>query len=366
MDAQALVRHEEARELAPRADDRLSNLQRLGKLLAASGYFADAREMAQAAVKVMAGEELGIPPIASMMGVNIIQGKVAIGANLIASRIRAHGYDYRVKRLDQTGCVIEFTRDGKVLGESSFAEEDARAAQLLGKGPWKSFPRNMYFARAISNGARWYAPEIFGGAPVYTPEELGAEVDRDGEVIHKPVAEIDTGGHPVNTREAQEVVRDRKLAELRAQAQEMTTPPAVPSPSSGANGGWAAATPPPAMRVVPKPEPPPEPDVPEDVRKMWALMKTLKDCFAVFAELKKQIISVTGDSQATGYYRTLGEHGMGNAADLKGMGLAKARHVARALWEHLEACKRAVADPMEITDADIPTELGGTWQEGQA
>lgn len=352
MDAQALVQHNEARELAPRADDKLSNLQRLGKLLAASGYFSDAREMAQAAVKVMAGEELGIPPIASMMGVNIIQGKVALGANLIASRIRAHGYEYHVKRLDDTGCVVEFSRGGQTVGESSFVEADAKAAGLLGKpGPWKNYPRNMYFARAISNGARWYAPEIFGGAPVYTPEELGADVDRDGEVVHRTPTEqpIDTGGHPGNTREAQAVVRDRKLAELRIPVSKPAQAGSTAAPRTAGGGGNGAHAP---------------AGVSADLAKLWSLMTDLKGVFAVFAELKKQIIQATGSDAA--YYRLLGEYGWNNAQDAKGKGRQEVRKLARMLWEYVEKCKAATAeppkqDPHEITDDDVPAVLGGTW-----
>lgn len=168
--------------------EKVTNVQRLGKLLAASGYFTDARDMAQAAVKVLAGDELGIPPVAAMMGINIIKGKVALSANLIASRIRAHGYDYRLKQFDGNGCVIEFLsriEDGKrrVMGESSFTDADAKQAEIK-SDMYKKYPRNMFFARAISNGARWYTPEVFAGAPVYTPEELGAAVDENGDMQH--------------------------------------------------------------------------------------------------------------------------------------------------------------------------------------
>ena len=48
---------------------------------------------------------------------------------------------------------------------------------------WKNFPRNMLYARAISNGAKWHCPDVFGG-PVYTPDELGATIDGEtGEMI---------------------------------------------------------------------------------------------------------------------------------------------------------------------------------------
>ena len=181
--------HQGATEIARGLEgEKVTNVQRLGKLLAASGYFTDARDMAQAAVKVLAGDELGIPPVASMMGINIIKGKVALGANLIASRIRAHGYDYRFNKFDAAGCVREFlskVENGqrRVMGESSFTDADAKQAEIKSE-MYKKYPRNMFFARAISNGARWYTPEVFAGAPIYTPEELGAAVDENGDMEH--------------------------------------------------------------------------------------------------------------------------------------------------------------------------------------
>lgn len=188
--------------LATIEGEKITNVQRLGNLLAASGYFADAREMAQAAVKVLAGEELGIPPIASMMGIHVIKGKVVLSANLIASRIRAHGYDYHFKRFDVTGCVIEFrskmsSGSRYPLGESSFTIADAQAAGIK-SDMYAKYPRNMLFARAISNGARWYMPEIFAGVPVYTPDEMGALTDKDGEISvpepDEPVSDVAVNG----------------------------------------------------------------------------------------------------------------------------------------------------------------------------
>ena len=60
----------------------------LGKMLSQSGYFADAKQAAQAAVKVLAGQELGFGPIASMTGIYIVKGKVTLSANLIGAAIK--------------------------------------------------------------------------------------------------------------------------------------------------------------------------------------------------------------------------------------------------------------------------------------
>jgi hypothetical protein len=218
MATQEMVIHQQPGAVAIHKTDELADIQRLGNLLAASGYFSDAREMAQAAVKVMTGRELGIPAIASMMGINIIKGKVALGAHLIASRIRAHGYDFRILWHDNTGCEIEFftKADGgkrSSLGKTSFTEEDAKAAGVFSSEMYKKYPRNMYYSRCVSNGAKWFTPEIFGGAPVYTPEELGAEVDSEGEMIHREP--------PSPNREQ---VASRRITEEQAKVAEITRP----------------------------------------------------------------------------------------------------------------------------------------------
>lgn len=202
--------------MQPYDGGRLPAVQQLGAMLAKSGYFADAREAAQAAVKVMAGEELGLAPVASMMGINIIKGKVALSANLMAAQVRRHGYNYRVKRMDNQGCVLEFFgRKGEPIGESSFDEADAKAAEIKGD-MYKKYPRNMYFSRAMSNGVKWFCPEVTSGLPIYTPEELGAQVNSEGEMIAE-AERIDTGGHPVGTQAAANAVAERKIAEMQKQ-----------------------------------------------------------------------------------------------------------------------------------------------------
>ena len=171
----------------------------LGKMLSQSGYFQDAKQAAQAAVKVLAGQELGFGPIASMTGIYIVKGKVTLSANLIGAAIKkAVHYDYQVKRLDNTGCEIVFYEQGKVLGTSLFEEKDAKQAGLIAGDNWKKYPRNMYFARAMSNGAKWYCPDVFGG-PVYTPDELGAVVDGEtGEIINGTAGVVVTEPEPAS------------------------------------------------------------------------------------------------------------------------------------------------------------------------
>jgi len=175
-------------DIVPYQDRTLATydeVERAAKAMAGSGFFSDTRQASQAIVKILAAREIGLGPFAGMTGVNIIQGKPAFGANIMAACVKRSGrYNYRVTEMTGEACTIEFMErlDGKwtTIGESKFTIEDARKA---GTKNLDRFPRNMLFARAMSNGVRWYCPDVMNGSVVYTQEELGADVDEDGNVV---------------------------------------------------------------------------------------------------------------------------------------------------------------------------------------
>lgn len=155
-----------------------SQIKGLAQVMASSGLFKDVRSANQAFVQILAGQEMGIPPFQAMSDIHILQGKATAGANIYASKIKAsHKYDYHVRNWTDRGCAIEFYEivAGKrvLLGVSQFDENNAKKAGLLGKDNWTKYARNMYFARAITNGVRTYCPDVLGGITAYTPEELG-------------------------------------------------------------------------------------------------------------------------------------------------------------------------------------------------
>ena len=156
----------------------------LGTVLAKSGYFSDAKDASQAVVKILAGRELGIGPIAAMSGIDIIKGNPTLGANVTAALIKASSkYDYRVAELTNDACELIFYENHEESGRSRFTMADAKRAGLVGGTSWQKYPRNLLFARAIKNGGRFYCPDAFGGVSTYTPEELGAVIDEGGDVI---------------------------------------------------------------------------------------------------------------------------------------------------------------------------------------
>lgn len=162
----------------------LQEVESVATIFAKSGLFEDARSMYQAFVKIMAGREMGFGAFQSMTGIHIIKGKPTVGAGLMAAAVKRHdAYDYTILHLDNQKCELEFFECGKSRGRSTFTMDDARkTGQIKDGSGWEKFPRNMLFARALSNGQRWFCPDVFA-QPVYTPEEMGAEVDEEGNMI---------------------------------------------------------------------------------------------------------------------------------------------------------------------------------------
>lgn len=166
--------------------NNLPALMEVGRTIAKSGFFQDAREESQAVVKVLAGQELGIGAITAMQGIYIVKGRVAIGANLMAAKIKGSGkYDYRVAELSDKVCTLHFYEGTRLIGESKFTIEDAKRA---GTQNLDKFPKNMLFARAMSNGAKWFCPDVFTGITPYTREELNDE----GATVEEIPVSVDT------------------------------------------------------------------------------------------------------------------------------------------------------------------------------
>lgn len=178
-----------------------------------SGFFQDSRDVSKAVVKILFGAEHGIGPVSSMMNVHVIQGKPSMSATMIAAVISGSGrYSYRVKALDAKRCLIAFFEGQEHLGDSEFTMQEAETAQLMSNPTWQRYPKAMLFSRAMSAGARMYTPGVFTGS-IYTPEELGAEIDQEGRPLLVDVTPA--APPPAVEQEAAEVAEQAERGALR-------------------------------------------------------------------------------------------------------------------------------------------------------
>lgn len=148
-----------------------SDAMKFAEVMAKSGAFPDTPP-ALALAKIQTGAELGFGPMASLRGVYIVHGRTGLYYTMVGACVRRHGYDYEVTEHTPKKCTIRFLRGAKVLGESTYTIDDAKRAGLLRNQNYEKNPLNMLFARAMTNGQRFYCPDATNGLPIMDEFEM--------------------------------------------------------------------------------------------------------------------------------------------------------------------------------------------------
>lgn len=139
------------------------------------------------------GQMLGLQPMAAITGIHIIEGKPSASAGLISALVRRAGHKLRVTGDAKSAtCTIVRADDPDYQFTVTFTIVDAATAGLTGKDVWKKYAASMLKARAVSQCARDACEEALFGLH-YTPEELGAPVDGDGNIL---MGEVVTDADP--------------------------------------------------------------------------------------------------------------------------------------------------------------------------
>ena len=149
-------------------------LERVAALAADSGlYGSGAKTKAQLLMKLIYGRDLGISLSAALSGIDIYDGKMELSANLIAALLEAHPhYAYAILESTNERCELEFFKDERSLGTAKFDQADATTAGLAETEYYRQYPSDMFFARAMTRGARRHCPGLGRGVPIYSSGEL--------------------------------------------------------------------------------------------------------------------------------------------------------------------------------------------------
>ena len=241
------VREAKPVAVGPLTDGEFDNLFRVARALAASRMFRDSVQAEQAFARILCGRDLGLSPTESMTAIHIVEGKPELSADLQASMLRTYRgpdgerYDFRVttpadKRDEECHVLIRRREPGEGwedIGTEIFTWKDAQVAGLAGKQNWKKYPRNMMFARAISNAIAFFAPEA-AHAPrmVVPPAEITAAIETSpGATAGTPAA----GGPDDNVSNGERLPSSSGAAPgedtVEGTAVEDAPSPAAPAPS---------------------------------------------------------------------------------------------------------------------------------------
>jgi hypothetical protein len=149
-------------------------LERLATVAAESGlYGSGSKTRAQLLMKLIYGRDLGIPVSAALSAIDIYDGKMELSSNLIAALVEAHPhYAYAIIEATDERCELEFFKDGNSLGAVTFDAAAAVKAGLADTDYYRLYPSDMFFARAMTRGARRHCPGLGRGVAIYATGEL--------------------------------------------------------------------------------------------------------------------------------------------------------------------------------------------------
>ena len=180
------------------ARQRFAQDWRLARVFAESGIFDDIKgktpeqAVAMAMTKIELGRSWGIGPADSMRFIYFANGKPSIETELIASKLQEAGYSWDVEWVMGAnnicaGCRLWLKKWNKEAGffepmtdskkserisveftktdsDNAMIWEGQKQIKMSDKWNYKSWPREMYFARCISRIKKWHAPNILRGA----------------------------------------------------------------------------------------------------------------------------------------------------------------------------------------------------------
>ena len=125
---------------------------------------------------ILAGDELGLKPMAALRSMDIISGTPALRAHAMRGLVQSHGHSIILLEATETRCKMKGRRKGEEEWQTvTWTKERADRLGLWGKSEWKKQPQTMLMARATGELCRLVASDVLHAMP-YAVEELGDDL----------------------------------------------------------------------------------------------------------------------------------------------------------------------------------------------
>jgi hypothetical protein len=189
----------------------MDEVRLLAKSIAGSILLPDAlKREPDVIMAVIAGLELGLPPMASLRGINVIKGRPCLTAATMVAVVLGRGvaeYFECVEDLPDSVTYETKRAGGKNPQRATWTLDDAKRAQLSGDN-WHKYPSDMLHARCMARLARRVYPDLLAG--IYTPDEIEqTHFDDEEPTVSRHVIDAEVVEAPPSAEDlskAQEVI----------------------------------------------------------------------------------------------------------------------------------------------------------------
>lgn len=164
-------------------------------------------------VVLMSGRELGLMPMQSLRHLHVIEGRIAMSAQMMLARVQRSGECeyFTMKSLDDEHATFATRRHGSPNEEElTFTMKDAVAMNLANRDNWKKQPRTMLRWRSISALCRMVYPDIVEG--IYTEDEAN-DFSAPTRVIPDLVQQVAPASEASGAIKEEDLVRPEPKAE---------------------------------------------------------------------------------------------------------------------------------------------------------
>lgn len=213
---------------------------------------------------ILYGDELGLGPMQALAGLDVVEGKPRPSAELARALILREGHTFVVHEATGQRVRVSGLRAGRPETERVTVEwttDMARAAGLLNRSNWRSYPRAMLMARATGDLSRILFPDVVKGLG-YVNEATAQVADLEAWAPESPgvepaAVEARPSVAPIGRRKPPKPVADVDLPPGPVTGGDGATD--GPRGPSG-DGAGGVQQPPPAPDLPPEADQDPDPD----------------------------------------------------------------------------------------------------------
>jgi len=149
------------------------------------------KDVGEATALILAGAELGMPPMVALRSFHLVEGRVCMAADAQLATILRAGCRAAWRHSTADLAEVEIQRPGHEPYVARYTKDMAVRAGLWGRKTWQAHPEAMLRARAITSGIRAYCPDLLSG--IYSPDEAA---DAIAVEVVRPVAAQPTAATP--------------------------------------------------------------------------------------------------------------------------------------------------------------------------